>query len=433
VFASPLSLAISRAGVRKHARKTHLSWLKSVDETAGSRDRHLESKPSTYCVKEEGPFDDSYDVSPECSPGLTPQMGVLSMGGMMGGPPMMELPGPAMMPAGNARGLSGAMAAAAAASLVGQGPPPPLAWLLAHQNMLSQQQQGMAGMSGMPQHLPLGGQPPPPHQMTQQQQQQQAVSQQLAAAHFAAASAPYLAHAVPPPQLPPQASTPLPTIGTAMPRLPSYPQWMASLNDPLTHAPPVSLSVPVPASMPSPGGMGLDPLPPAGNWSSTDLAALFGAHAGDAPAEPASATGGSGEGSSVPLGPLGLTPPSAASVLSAACVSPFELEKRPKPPGVAQANEKAPFACAPAIAEGSENDLAEDVLKDMKEVRLPLASPPSCLSRRWADRPSPHLHPPLSSSFLYPCRPTMRRSLRRSWPSDEKAVLELDVHFRMRG
>ena len=43
------------AGVRKHARKTHLAWLKSVDESAGNRDRHLESKPSTYCFKEEGP------------------------------------------------------------------------------------------------------------------------------------------------------------------------------------------------------------------------------------------------------------------------------------------------------------------------------------------------------------------------------------------
>ena len=64
---------VSTDGVRKHARKTHLAWLKSVDENAGSRDRHLESKPSTYCVKEEGydfgPEDlDEHELSPQLSP-----------------------------------------------------------------------------------------------------------------------------------------------------------------------------------------------------------------------------------------------------------------------------------------------------------------------------------------------------------------------------
>jgi len=39
-------------GVRKHARKTHTAWLKSVDEASLSRDRETESKPSTYCFME---------------------------------------------------------------------------------------------------------------------------------------------------------------------------------------------------------------------------------------------------------------------------------------------------------------------------------------------------------------------------------------------
>ena len=71
------------AGVRKHARKTHLAWLKSVDENAGSRDRHLESKPSTYCVKEEGydfgPEDlDEHELSPQLSPTLMGNLRVCS-------------------------------------------------------------------------------------------------------------------------------------------------------------------------------------------------------------------------------------------------------------------------------------------------------------------------------------------------------------------
>ena len=38
--------------MRKHARKTHHAWLKSVDEQSLTRDRQVESKPSTYCVME---------------------------------------------------------------------------------------------------------------------------------------------------------------------------------------------------------------------------------------------------------------------------------------------------------------------------------------------------------------------------------------------
>lgn len=42
----------STDGVRKHARKTHTAWLKSVDEASLTRDRETESKPSTYCIAE---------------------------------------------------------------------------------------------------------------------------------------------------------------------------------------------------------------------------------------------------------------------------------------------------------------------------------------------------------------------------------------------
>jgi len=42
----------STDGVRKHARKTHSHWLKTVDEQSLSRDRQVESKPSTYCIME---------------------------------------------------------------------------------------------------------------------------------------------------------------------------------------------------------------------------------------------------------------------------------------------------------------------------------------------------------------------------------------------
>ena len=71
-FSRPSVRVTLFTGVRKHARKTHLAWLKSVDETAGSRDRHFESKPSTYCVKEEGySFDDDIEIE-EPSASLTP-------------------------------------------------------------------------------------------------------------------------------------------------------------------------------------------------------------------------------------------------------------------------------------------------------------------------------------------------------------------------
>ena len=42
----------STDGVRKHARKAHNNWLKSVDDHSGLRDKACENKPSTYCIME---------------------------------------------------------------------------------------------------------------------------------------------------------------------------------------------------------------------------------------------------------------------------------------------------------------------------------------------------------------------------------------------
>jgi len=107
----------STDGVRKHARKTHMSWLKAIDESAGSRDRQLESKPSTYCVMEV--TDDTSDVeveneSPAMAPAPMPKIPTLT--GMR--PACTELrDGPMQMHEGSLLGprdsISDAMAAAA--------------------------------------------------------------------------------------------------------------------------------------------------------------------------------------------------------------------------------------------------------------------------------------------------------------------------------
>lgn len=45
----------STDGVRKHARKIHKEWLRDVDEASSSRDSKVYgSKPSTYCIAEQG-------------------------------------------------------------------------------------------------------------------------------------------------------------------------------------------------------------------------------------------------------------------------------------------------------------------------------------------------------------------------------------------
>jgi len=270
----------STDGVRKHARKTHLAWLKSVDENAGSRDRHLESKPSTYCVKEEGyAFDDDVEVeeaSPSLSPtGISPVLSGLRMGeaGPSGlgsiSPAPLNLPEPATHGLGGASAREASVrAAAAAAALVGAGePPPPLAWLLAQSAM--------------------GIVPPPP------------------VAHDGPT------HATP--------------VCLPVPLAPMPPWLAASLSDANATLPPPVLG----GSDPRLGHhLGLDPRlyldplpspPPLG-----DLSALFGNIISQQPVAV-----GVADDAALGADPLCLTPPSA-SAISSACVSPFELEKRPK-------------------------------------------------------------------------------------------------------
>lgn len=259
----------STDGVRKHARKTHLDWLKSVDLSAGSRDRHLESKPSTYCHKEEGYADDEgFDITDDSSPTLTPICGGISGMAMGGGslevPPLMSLPEAATNPLG-AAAASSAMAAAAA-GLLAQQAQSPLAWLLTQHALAN-------GCAALPSSnsLPL---PPPP------------------------------------------APPPAPPIGLPVSMgQPPLPPWMAALHDP-------AFPLPAPSSMPSPTlNCELPTANSLGSLSSVDLSALFGPTCVDDAAREQTSGGG--------VDPLCLTPPTA-SVIGSACVSPFELDKKPK-------------------------------------------------------------------------------------------------------
>ena len=52
------------SGVRKHARKAHSEWLRQVDQTSVLRDKSYESKPSTYCIMEEGEGEECEEIMP---------------------------------------------------------------------------------------------------------------------------------------------------------------------------------------------------------------------------------------------------------------------------------------------------------------------------------------------------------------------------------
>lgn len=54
----------STDGVRKHARKAHSEWLRQVDQTSVLRDKSYESKPSTYCIMEEGEGEECEEIMP---------------------------------------------------------------------------------------------------------------------------------------------------------------------------------------------------------------------------------------------------------------------------------------------------------------------------------------------------------------------------------
>ena len=218
------------AGVRKHARKTHMAWLKSTDEAAGSRDRQYESKPSTYCTMELVDADEAEAESQEPSPALLPMpmptmvdIPALSLrvpaepptGFYPCGVPAMPLPEGSSVTArgsaeANAVTMAQVMAQVTAASAIvhGGAPPPPLAWLFSH----SVAMQALAQAHGSHVHASnvhasnLSSSSPPPHSH----------AAAAAAATFAAAAAAAAA----------QGGAPLPS---ALPPLPSLPpQWTAA-------------------------------------------------------------------------------------------------------------------------------------------------------------------------------------------------------------
>ena len=186
----PLPPRLFNAGVRKHARKTHMAWLKSTDEAAGSRDRQYESKPSTYCTMELVDADEAEAENQEPSPALLPtpvplptmaDIPALSLrvpaeptttGFYPCGVPAMPLPvrslpeGSSVTARGSAEASAVTMAqvmaqvTAASAIVHGGAPPPPLAWLFSH----SVAMQALAQAHGSNVHASnLSSSSPPPH------------------------------------------------------------------------------------------------------------------------------------------------------------------------------------------------------------------------------------------------------------------------------
>ena len=217
------------AGVRKHARKTHMAWLKSTDEAAGSRDRQYESKPSTYCTMELVDADEAEAENQEPSPALLPtpvplptmadipalslrvQAEPTTTGFYPCGVPAMPLPeGSSVTARGSAEASAVTMAqvmaqvTAASAIVHGGAPPPPLAWLFSH----SVAMQALAQAHGSNVHASnLSSSSPPPHSH----------AAAAAAATFAAAAAAAAAA---------QGGAPLPSALPPRPALP--PQWTAA-------------------------------------------------------------------------------------------------------------------------------------------------------------------------------------------------------------
>uniref|UniRef100_A0A7S2MPD2 C2H2-type domain-containing protein n=1 Tax=Haptolina brevifila TaxID=156173 RepID=A0A7S2MPD2_9EUKA len=291
----------STDGVRKHARKTHMLWLKAIDESASSRDRQLESKPSTYCVMEV--TDDTDDIeleneSPAQLPAPAPMIPSLSHLRVACSENMLSMPEGSLL-GGGRDSISDAMAAATAACLAGAAPPLPLAWLLSNSA-------GMGAMAGMP----------PP---TTAQALSHATGSMRSDLPVAVASAP---------------------VRMAVPS----PLWNDAVGAALAG---------VPAS----------PLPPAvspGAWT-PELMSLFSGGATEQEAPRAIIA------SSVAEDPLCLdsyyTPP-ISSTAEKACVSPFELEKRPAPLSPTPAESKA---CT-TLAEDDTYNLFDDGQPFMKEA-----------------------------------------------------------------
>lgn len=288
----------STDGVRKHARKMHLGWLKSIDENAGARDRHLESKPSTYCVMEVTDADDagelaSLEPSPLILPSMTTGADIPAMN--LGACDLTPLPLPegACYSSTHDSMVAGAITAATA-NQVGAGSRPPLAWLLAQHPGVNS-----APAFAMP---PSSHHPPTAHAVPQH-------GNSLRTDLPVAVAAPHL-----PQRAMAMAQSSSAGASSAPPRMPSW-SHEAAIGNALLCTSPCSP---------------IGPLPPVGSWTAADLMNFF----------PSSIT----EAARVDGGhdaPLSGSPP-LHSQMAGMCVSPFVLEKRPKPFGASSAPSSAP-------------------------------------------------------------------------------------------
>ena len=277
-----------------------MAWLKAIDESAGSRDRQLESKPSTYCHMEV--VDESEaGPDPEESPAMAAAVPTVPIAkipalSLMNPSPIDGLREPLPLPENVAAsmancasasdalppgltlqpGVSPAMAAAAAACLVGAAPPPPLAWLLAQ------------------------------HGLNPTAAAAAAYAAQLASQH------PTRAHVLPhgvPAGLPVAVASHKPPSPTSLPAV-----WTSETA--------------IGAAIATQACSAFSALPPAA-WT-PDLLSLFSHGETAAKAQQLARTEHEVSMRIEEADPLCLTPELSAG-LGAVCVSPFELEKRPKP------------------------------------------------------------------------------------------------------
>jgi len=299
----------STDGVRKHARKTHTAWLKAIDEGAGNRDRQLESKPSTYCVMEVTDEADDAELeneSPAVLPAPAPK--IPSMDHLRAAcsenslPPMPE----GSLLGGGRDGISDAMAAATAACLAGAAPPLPLAWLLANSAAMSM---------------------PPPTTAHALSHSAGSLRSDLPVAVATAAS-------LRAPQLPPGL------------QLPAALQWSEAMGAALAGAP---SAAPLPPA-----------LAPPGAWTPELMSLLAGTADDDVSKPPALMSRVVDED---PFCMSSYTTPPISSTAEKACVSPFELEKRPKP----MTPEPTTKACT-TLAEDDGYNLFDDGQPFMREA-----------------------------------------------------------------
>ena len=346
----------STDGVRKHARKTHMAWLKSIDETAGARDRQTESKPSTYCTMEVVDASEAGDLEPS---------------------PVML---PTKMAAGDMPGLS--LDARELFSL----PFPQDA------------QAARAAADGLP---PLGGAaepavalPPNPHQLAWLLMQQGVSAHAAAVAAYASLAASArtpTAHAVPHTDGSLRTDLPLAfgTLHQPPPLSAMSPAMM--LGVPNTAAPAAATAAAQPtwhaqgeASLGTTTPSLLGALPSPGSWG-TDLLSLFASATdeglpgpghgeydwrGTAGAECQGFGGTQAPSADEDAASHYLSPPMMTQMADL-CVSPFELEKRPKPfvPTAEATTITVPLELPPSCASFSDvDDRVADVVDDLEPL-----------------------------------------------------------------